>query len=101
MRTDDDIILGGMMRRLAWIASAALALSACSGDSTAPNSSDLTLLDAGAFGTALTATGGYDAGVYQDRLINGLPDELKLSDDQKSQIRSLIDAFQQATRPDR
>lgn len=89
------------MRRLAMITAAALALSACSGDTTSPNTTNATLLDAGAFGTALTTTGGYDAEVYQDRLVNGLPDELKLTDDQRAKIRSLIEAFQQATRTDR
>ena len=89
------------MRRLAWFAATAFALTACSSDTTSPDNADLTLLDAGAFGTALTTTGGYDAGVYQDRLINGLPDELKLTDAQKAQIRSLVEAFQQATRADR
>lgn len=89
------------MRRLAWFAAAAFALTACSSDTTSPDNADLTLLEAGAFGTALTTTGGYDAGVYQDRLINGLPDSIELSDAQKAQIRTLIEAFQQATRGDR
>lgn len=89
------------MRRLAWFAAAALALTACSSDTTSPDNADLTFLEAGAFGTALTTTGGYDAGVYQDRLINALPDELKLSDQQKAQIKSLVEAFQQATKADR
>ncbi len=89
------------MRRLAWFAAAAFALTACSSDTTSPDNADLTLLEAGAFGTALTTTGGYDAQGYQDRLVNGLPDELELSDAQKTQIRSLVEAFQQATRADR
>jgi Spy/CpxP family protein refolding chaperone len=89
------------MRRLAWISVAALSLAACSNDTTSPTTSDLSLLEAGAFGTALTTAGGYDADVYQDRLVNGLPDELKLTDDQRAQIRSLITAFQQATKSDR
>ena len=89
------------MRRLAWFAAAALALTACSSDTTSPDNSELTFLEAGVFGTALTTTGGYDPQVYQDRLINGLPDELKLSDAQKAQIRSLVEAFQQATKADR
>lgn len=89
------------MRRLAWISAAALAFVACSGDTTSPDTSDLTLLGAGTFGTALTTTGGYEAGVYQDRLGNALPDELKLTDAQKAAIKSLVDAFQQATKTDR
>lgn len=89
------------MRRLAWTVAAALALTACSGDTTSPDIDDLTPLGAGTFGTALTTAGGYEAGVYQDRLINALPDELKLTDAQKSAIKSLVEAFQQATRADR
>lgn len=89
------------MRRTFLIAVAALSLAACSGESTSPGTTDLTLLDAGAFGTALTSTGGYDAGIYQDRLVNALPDELKLSDAQRATIKSLVEAFQQATRADR
>jgi Spy/CpxP family protein refolding chaperone len=88
------------MRRIVLIAVAALAM-ACSGESTSPGTTDLSLLDAGAFGTALTSTGGYDAGIYQDRLINALPDELKLTDEQRAKIRALVEAFQQATRADR
>jgi Spy/CpxP family protein refolding chaperone len=90
-----------MMRRLALITAAALALTACSSDTTAPDNTDLALLGAGTFGTALTTTGGYEAGVYQDRLGNALPDELKLTDAQKAAIKSLVDAFQQATKADR
>jgi Spy/CpxP family protein refolding chaperone len=89
------------MRRLAWISVAALSLAACSGDSTAPDSLDASLLEAGAFGTALTTTGGYDATVYNDRLVNAFPDSIKLTDQQKAQIKSLIDAFQAATKSDR
>ncbi len=89
------------MRRLAWFAAATLIISACSGDTTSPTTTDANLLGAGAFGTALTTAGGYDAGVYQDRLINGLPDELELTDDQRARIRSLVEAFQQATQADR
>lgn len=89
------------MRRLALIAAAALSLAACSDNSTSPDSTNLSFVDAGAFGTALTTIGGYDAATYQDRLINALPDELKLTSDQQARIKSLIEAFQQATRADR
>ena len=61
------------MRRTALIAASILSLVACS-DSTSPRGTDLTLLEAGAYGTALTSMGGYDASVYQDRLGNALPD---------------------------
>lgn len=92
---------GGKMRRILVITLTALALAACSGDSTAPGTPDDSLLEAGAFGTALTATGGYDADLYQNRLINALPDSLKLTDDQRAKIRSLVEAFYQATKADR
>jgi len=89
------------MRRIALISVAALSLAACSGDTASPTAPDLTLLEAGAFGTALTTTGGYEPEIYQDRLANALPDELKLSDDQRAKIRSLVEAFQSATQADR
>ena len=89
------------MRRIALITIAALALAACSSDTTSPAGSDLAITDAGAFGTALTLAGGYDADTYQNRLANALPDELKLTDEQKTKIRSLVEAFQQSTKADR
>lgn len=88
------------MRRIAIIALAALSVSACSNDTTSPQSS-LTLSDAGAFGTALTVAGGYDAQTYQNRLVNGLPDSLRLTDEQKARIKTLVQAFEQATKADR
>jgi Spy/CpxP family protein refolding chaperone len=87
------------MRKTLSVLFAALAITACSNDSTAPNL-DLATLDAGAFGTALTIAGGYDAATYQDRLTNALPDSLALSDAQKAQIKSLVDAFVASTRAD-
>ena len=89
------------MHRLALISIAALSLAACSGESTAPDSLDTSLLGAGAFGTALTTTGGYDAGVYNDRLVNALPDSLKLTDEQRAKIKALTEAFLAATKSDR
>jgi Spy/CpxP family protein refolding chaperone len=88
------------MRRVALMAGAILSMAACS-DSTSPGGPDLTLLEAGAYGTALTSTGGYDAGVYQDRLGNALPDELKLTSEQQAKIKALVEAFIQSTRADR
>ena len=88
------------MRRIVCLTIAALTLTACSNETTAPNTLDLNI-DAGAFGTALTIVGGYDADVYQTRLANGLPDSLKLSDDQKAKVKALIDAFTAATKADR
>jgi Spy/CpxP family protein refolding chaperone len=89
------------MRRIAFITIAALSLAACSNDTTSPANSDLTITDAGAFGTALTLAGGYDADTYENRLVNALPDNLELTDEQKAKIKSLVDAFQQSTKADR
>ena len=88
------------MRRLAFVAVTALSLAACSNDTTSPQST-LTLSDAGAYGTALTVAGGYDAETYQNRLVNGLPDSLRLTDEQRTRIKALIDAFVQSTKSDR
>jgi Spy/CpxP family protein refolding chaperone len=88
------------MRRTALIAAAVLSLAACS-DATSPSGPDLTLLEAGAYGTALTSLGGYDADLYQNRLANALPDELKLTSEQQAKIKALVEAFVQATRADR
>ena len=88
------------MRRTGLIAAAVLSLAACS-DATSPSGPDLTLLEAGAYGTALTALGGYDADLYQNRLANALPDELKLTAEQQAKIKALVEAFVQATRADR
>ncbi len=89
------------MRKIALIMVAALSLAACSQDATAPtNSSDLDV-QAGAFGTALTAAGGYEAAIYESRLNNGLPDDLKLTTEQKEKIKALVKAFEDATRADR
>ena len=87
------------MRRLAFITFAAVMLAACSNETTAPSTSDLSV-DAGVFGTALTVVGGYEPSLYQDRLTNGLPDSLKLTADQQAKIKALIDAFNTATKAD-
>ena len=88
------------MRRIALVTLAALSLSACSKDTTAPDTLSLSIEAAGT-GTALTLAGGYDAGTYQNRLANGLPDSLKLSSDQRAAIRALITAFETSTKADR
>lgn len=87
------------MRRIVFITLAAAALAACSNETTAPNTADLSY-DAGAYGTALTIAGGFEPDLYQDRLTNGLPDSIALSADQKTQIKALVDAFQKSTRAD-
>src|SRR5688500_5304855 len=78
---------------------AAVSIAACSNETTTPDA-DLAI-DAGLFGTALTQSGGYDARLYQDRLFNALPDEIALTDEQKTKIRSLTEAFIAATKSDR
>lgn len=88
------------MRRIAFITLAAAAVVACSTEtSTAPNTSALTI-DAGAFGSALTLAGGYEPDLYQDRLTNALPDSLKLTSEQQTKIKALIDAYNAATKAD-
>ena len=88
------------MRKIALVSAAALVLAACSTDTTAPATTDLTI-GTGAFGTALTAAGGYDADLYQNRLFNALPDSLQLSADQQAKIKALVTAFDAATKTDR
>lgn len=88
------------MRRIALVTLAVLSLSACSRDTTAPDLSSFLIETAGT-GTVLTMAGGYDAGTYQNRLANALPDSLKLSSDQQAAIRALISAFEAATKADR
>jgi Spy/CpxP family protein refolding chaperone len=88
------------MRRIAIAAFAALALAACSNDTTSPDAADLAI-DEGMFGTALTLNGAYDAGLYRERLINALPDSIKLTDEQKESIRALVNAFEASTKADR
>ena len=88
------------MRRLAIAAFAALSLAACSNDTTSPDAADLAI-EEGMFGTALTQNGAYDAGLYRERLINALPDSIKLTDEQKEKIRALVEAFESSTKADR
>lgn len=89
------------MRRIALIITAALSFTACSNETTAPSQNADLELGASAFGTALTTAGGYDAGIYESRLSNGLPDEIKLTAEQKEKIKALVKAFEDATRADR
>lgn len=91
------------MRRIALLMFAAVSLAACSQETAGPGPSNVddALLDAGAYGTALTEVGGYDAEIYESRVANGLPEEIRLSDDQKAQIKALVKAFQESTKADR
>jgi Spy/CpxP family protein refolding chaperone len=90
------------MRRTALIVVAAIGLAACSSnESTSPaDISQITDFVIGANGTALTSAGGYDADLFQLRLLNGLPDDLKLTPEQQAKIKALVDAFQAATKAD-
>jgi Spy/CpxP family protein refolding chaperone len=89
------------MRRTALIVVAAIGLAACSNESTSPaDISQITDFVIGANGTALTSAGGYDADLFQLRLLNGLPDDLQLTADQRAKIKALVDAFQAATKAD-
>lgn len=89
------------MRRIVLISLVAAALAACSNETTSPASDPVDEFAAEAFGTALTAAGGYDADLYKDRLFNALPDSIKLTDEQKTKIAALVEAFKQATKADR
>lgn len=90
------------MRRIALTVIAAAALAACSNETTSPaDVSQISDFEIGAFGSALTATGGYDAELYRLRLLNGLPDDLKLTAEQQAKIKALVDAFEVATKADR
>ncbi|HYN79986.1 MAG TPA: Spy/CpxP family protein refolding chaperone [Gemmatimonadaceae bacterium] len=91
------------MRRIALISLAAVSLAACSAESTAPSASDEQVNEfaASAFGNALTSAGGYDPDLYEARLTNAFPDEIKLTDEQRAKIRTLVEAFKVATKADR
>ncbi len=89
------------MRRIVLATIAAFSIAACSNDATGPDDATLRAINAAGTGTALTIVGGYDGDVYQDRLTNGLPDSLKLTDAQKTAIKNLVSAFEAATQADR
>lgn len=94
------------MRRIVFLAVSAVAaatLAACSNETTAPLASSDQLSDfaTSAFGTALTSAGGYDADLYRLRLLNGLPDELKLTAEQQAKIKALVDEYVASTKADR
>ena len=89
------------MRRIALISLVAASLVACSNETTSPTSNPVDEFATGAFGTELTSVGGYDADLYQSRLFNALPDSIRLTDEQRTKIAALIEAFKQATKADR
>jgi Spy/CpxP family protein refolding chaperone len=89
------------MRRIALIAIASMAFAACSTDTTSP--ADQSIIDEYLLGSsvALTSAGGYDANIYQQRLLNALPDDLALTPDQQAKIKALVTAFEAANKADR
>jgi hypothetical protein len=91
------------MRRIAFVSLVAAILVACSSDTTAPAAStdqQVTDFSINALGTALTAAGGYDADLYQLRLFHALPDNIKLTPDQETQIKALVEAYKKNTKAD-
>jgi Spy/CpxP family protein refolding chaperone len=89
------------MRRIVFATFAALSIAACSNESTGPDASTLLAISTAGTGTAFTLAGGYDGDLYQTRLANGLPDSLKLSNEQQAKIKELVKAFEAATKADR
>jgi Spy/CpxP family protein refolding chaperone len=86
------------MRKFVFVVMAA-ALTACNGDSTAP-SDDLVMLEDAA-SLAYGAMDMADPGSHFLARLNNLPDPIKLSTEQRAQIRALIAAFVQATQADK
>lgn len=90
------------MRRIAFIAVAATFVACSHETTTAPATDDLvTQFESASLGTALTSAGGYDADLYELRLFHSLPDSIRLTPDQESKIKALVDAYTQSTKADR
>lgn len=92
------------MRRFALVVAAA-ALVGCSNETTSPAdsaaSTELITQFTNSFGDAFTAAGGYDADLFELRLLHALPDSIRLSADQEAKIKALVDAYNAATKADR
>jgi Spy/CpxP family protein refolding chaperone len=93
------------MRRIALVV-AATALIGCSSETTSPADSAaatdlITQFTNSAFNDAFTAAGGYDADLFELRLLHALPDSIRLSADQEAKIKALVDAYNAATKGDR
>lgn len=86
------------MRKFVFVLLATLTLGACNSDSTAP-ATDTVLLDEAAL-LAFGAMDMADPGSHFIARLNSLPDSIRLSAEQRTQIRALIEAFVQATRAD-
>ncbi|MEP6905639.1 MAG: Spy/CpxP family protein refolding chaperone [Gemmatimonadales bacterium] len=92
------------MRRIAFASLVIATLVACSSDNTTSpaTSTDQQVTDFSidAFGSVLTSAGGYDAELYELRLFHALPDDLKLTSDQETQIKALVEAYKKDTKAD-
>lgn len=93
------------MRRIALVFAAAM-LVGCSNESTSPADSSastdlITQFTNSALGDAFTSAGGYDADLFELRLLHALPDSIRLSADQEAKIKALVDAYDAATKADR
>jgi hypothetical protein len=85
------------MRKTVWMLAAAVALAACSEDTTAPT--DNLLLDDAA-SLAFGAMDMADPGSHFVAHLNSLPDSLKLSSAQQEQIRALVTNYKTAIAAD-
>jgi len=88
------------MRRICFVAIAAL-VAGCSNETTAPGTDDqIAAFASQAQATALTTAGGYDADLYELRLFHALPDNIKLTPEQETKIKALVDAYKKSTAAD-
>jgi len=90
------------MRSRVLLLLSALTVAACSSEPSAPGPAlDPNDIAIGAFGTAFTTAGAYEADLYELRLGNAFPDSIKLTDDQKARIKALTERYLEATKADR
>jgi len=93
------------MRRIVLVVATAV-LVGCSNETTSPADSAagtdlITQFTNSALGDAFTTAGGYDADLFELRLLHALPDSIRLSPDQEAKIKALVDAYNAATKADR
>lgn len=88
------------MRKILFMLLAVLAVGACSEDTTAPTGDALLLDDAALLAYGYNAADMAEPGGHFIARLKMLPDSLKLSATQESQIRALIAAFIEATKAD-
>jgi len=87
------------MRKAAVLLLGVLALGACSKDAVSPADFNGELDDAALLAYSATFAG--DPGANFLPHLPGLPDNLRLTADQRTQIKALLDAFAQSTKADR